>query len=86
MKKQQILKKLQHLNNQLHYADTHMRVLSDVINFKKCPLDFTKSEKANYEIDMIVINKRIEKICRQHEDFKKNMDSLLNDKFAQTEI
>ena len=80
MNKQQILKKLQHLNNQLHYADTHMRVLSDVINYKKCPLDFSESEKGYFEIDMEVINKRIEKICRQHEEFKKNMESLLNKK------
>lgn len=80
MKKQQILKKLQHLNDQLHYADTYMRNLSEVNDYKRCPFDFTKSEKANYEIDMIVINKRIEKICRQHEEFKKNMESLLNKK------
>ena len=42
MNKQQVLKKLQVLNEQLHYADTHMRVLSDVISYKKCGLDFTR--------------------------------------------
>ncbi len=82
MNKQQVLKKLQVLNDQLHAADTHMRVLSDVISYRECPLDFKESERAYFEMDMERINKRIEKICRQHEDFKKNMDSLLNDKFA----
>ena len=78
MNKQQVLMKLRVLNDELHYADTHMRVLSDVINYKKCPLDFKESEKAYYKMDMECINKRIEKICRQHEDFKKNMENLLN--------
>ena len=78
MNKQQILKKLQVLNDQLHYADTHMRVLNEVVFYKRTSLDFSKSEKAYYEMDMEVINKRIKKICRQHEDFKKNMESLLN--------
>lgn len=78
MNKQQVLKKLQVLNERLDYDGSLMRVLSDVNNYKKCGLDLTKSEKANYEIDMILINKRIEKICRQHEDFKKNMENLIN--------
>lgn len=78
MNKQQVLKKLQVLNERLDYDGSLMRVLSDVNNYKKDGLDLTKSEKSNYEIDMILINKRIEQICRQHEDFKKNMENLIN--------